>query len=229
VFFPASSYDIPVTGEWKCQEREMIRIAVSKLLEFEYDHVISHLGDTTELIRGLTDLTETCVGDPTSPASLRNLEDAIADAAAGMDKCGYHQDRQNSMRSVLRFQFGKEAADILMENTDVIGKSPYWKMHSGKKQIGMLTPERGMVSLTTDGAERLAKARINVIEMNDFELKGNLFAVGVLKADHSLRIGDEAVVTVNRELRAVGVATMPGEEMERLSRGIAVKIRHKVK
>jgi len=229
VFFPASSYDIPVTGEWKCQEREMIRDAVSKLLEFEYDHVISHLGDTTELIRGLTDLTETCVGDPASPASLRNLENAIVDAASGMDKCGYHPDRQNSMHSVLRFQFGKEAADILMENTDVTGKFPYWKMHSGKKQIGMLTPERSMVSLTTDGAERLAKAGINVVEMNDFELKGNLFAVGVLKADHSLRMGDEAVVTVNGEVRAVGVAAMSGEEMERLSRGIAVKIRHKVK
>ncbi|MDR0198730.1 MAG: DUF5591 domain-containing protein, partial [Methanomassiliicoccaceae archaeon] len=43
IFYPASSYDIPVTGEWKCQEREMIRNALSKLLEFGYDHVISHL------------------------------------------------------------------------------------------------------------------------------------------------------------------------------------------
>jgi len=229
VFFPASSYDIPVTGEWKCQEREMIRDAVSKLLEFEYDHVISHLGDTTELISGLTDLTETCVGDPASPVSLKNLEGAVRDAAEGMERCGYHKDRQNNMRSVLRFQFGKEAADALMEGTDVTGKFPYWKMHSGKEQLGMLTPERGMVSLTAEGAERLAKMNVNVVEMMDFELKGNLFAIGVSKADHSIRAGDEAVVMMDGALKAVGVAAMPGEDMERLRRGIAVKIRHKAK
>jgi archaeosine synthase len=229
VFFPASSYDIPVTGEWKCQEKEMIRNALSKLLEFGYDTVISHLGETTELIRELTDLTETVVGDPTSPASLKNLEDAIREAAAGMEKCGYHTDRCENMRSVLRFQFGKEAADALMENADVTGKFPYWKFHAGKKQLGMLTAERGMVSLTMDGAEILAGMNMNTVEMPEFELKGNLFAVGVIKADHRIRIGDEAVVVTNGKAKAVGVAAMSGAEMEDLKRGIAVKIRHKAK
>ena len=229
IFFPASAYDIPVTGEWKCQEKEMIRSAVSKLLEFNYEHVISHLGDTTELIRELTDLTETCVGDPVSPISLKNLEDAIRDAASDMEKCGYHEDRCENMRSVLNFQFGKEAADALMEGTDVTGKFPYWKMHSGKQQLGMLTAERGMVSLTIEGAERLANIRKNIVEMADFELKGNLFAIGVLKADRSIRMGDEVVITMKGSVKAVGVAAMSGAEMEELKRGIAVKVRHKTK
>jgi len=229
VFFPAAVYDIPVTGEWKCQEKEMIRSAVSKLLEFNYEHVISHLGDTTELIRELTDLTETCVGDPVSPISLKNLEDAIRDAAAGMERCGYHEDRCENVRSVLNFQFGKEAADALMEGTDVTGKFPYWKMHSGKQQLGMLTAERGMVSLTIEGAERLANIRKNIVEMADFELKGNLFAIGVLKADRSIRMGDEVVITMKGSVKAVGVAAMSGAEMEELKRGIAVKVRHKTK
>ncbi|MDR0791191.1 MAG: DUF5591 domain-containing protein [Methanomassiliicoccaceae archaeon] len=229
VFFPASAYDIPVTGEWKCQEREMIRNALSKLLEFDYDAVISHLGETTELIRELVDITETCVGDPTSPASLNNLEGAVRDAARGMDVCGYHTDRRENVRSILRFQFGKEVADALMKNTDVTGKFPYWKMHSEKNQIGMLTAERGMVSLTIDGAERLAGTGKNVVEMNDFEIKGNVFAVGVTKADHGIRTGDEVVVTMNGSVKAVGVAMMSGAEMEDLKRGIAVKVRHKAK
>jgi len=229
VFFPASSYDIPVTGEWKCQEREMIRSMLSRLLEFGYDHVISHLGDTTELIRELTDLTETCIGDPTSPASLKNLEDAVKDAAKGMEKCGYHEDRCENMRSVLRFQFGKEAADALMDGTSVIGKYPYWKMSSGKQQLGMLSEERGMVSLTMEGAERLLNLNINVVEMADFELKGSLFAIGVTKADRSIRAGDEVAVAKNGVLTAVGVAAMSGAEMEELKRGVAVKIRHKTK
>ncbi|MDR2866214.1 MAG: DUF5591 domain-containing protein [Methanomassiliicoccaceae archaeon] len=229
VFFPASSYDIPVTGEWKCQEREIIRGMLSELLEFGYDEVISHLGDATDLIRELTDLTETSVGDPASPASLNNLENAVRDAAAGMERCGYHKDRQENIRSVLRFQFGKDAADALMHNTDVTGKFPYWKMHSGKEQIGMLSPERGMVSLTLEGAERLAAAGVSVAEMADFEMKGNLFAVGVSKADRNIRAGDEVAVTMNGTVKAVGVAAMSGAEMEDLSRGIAVKVRHKAK
>jgi archaeosine synthase len=229
IFFPASAYDIPVTGEWKCQEKEMIRDMVSKLLEFGYDHVISHLGETTELIRELTDITETCVGDPASPASLKNLEGAILDAVSDMDRCGYHADRCENMRSVLRFQFGKEGADALMENTDVTGKFPYWKMNSGKTQLGMMTPERGMISLTVEGAERLAKIGMNIVEIPEFEIKGNIFAVGVTKADRSLRAGDEAVVMTDGVVKAIGVASMSGKEMEDLKRGIAVKVRHKAK
>ena len=229
IFYPASSYDIPVTGEWKCQEREMIRRMLSNLLESGYDHVISHLGETTELIRELTDLTETCVGDPTSPASLKNLDNAIRDAAAGMERPGYHEDRCNNMRSALIFQFGKEAADALMEGTSVIGKYPYWKMNSGKTQLGMMSAERGMISLTMEGAERLSKINKNIVKMNDFELKGSLFAIGVTEADRSLRAGDEAVVLRNGIVSGVGVAAMSGSEMEELERGVAVKIRHKAK
>jgi archaeosine synthase len=111
----------------------------------------------------------------------------------------------------------------------VIGKFPYWKIFRGKDQIGMLTPERQMVSLTIEGAEILASLGSNIVEMTDFDLKGNLFAVGVTDADVSLRIGDEAVVVMNGEIRAVGVAQMSGREMKDLSRGIAVRVRHKPK
>jgi len=63
----------------------------------------------------------------------------------------------------------------------------------------------------------------------DFELKGNLFAIGVKDADLSIRIGDEAIITLNGQVRGVGVAAMSGREMKDLKRGIAVKIRHKAK
>ena len=75
----------------------------------------------------------------------------------------------------------------------------------------------------------LAQKGYHTVEMMDFELKGNLFAVGVTDADPSIRIGDEAIVTVNGKVRAVGVAMMSGREMVQLGRGIAVRIRHKVK
>ena len=93
----------------------------------------------------------------------------------------------------------------------------------------MLTPERGMVSLATDGAGILAEMNRSVVEMMDFDLKGNLFAVGVVDADPSIRIGEEAVIIRNGRVEGVGVAEMCGREMVQTGRGMAVRTRHKSK
>ena len=232
--YPANSYDIPVTGEWKCEERAMIRRMVGDLIAQGYDKVICHLGEDYELVEGLADMECTVVGDPTSPRSLENLDKALRAAAKGMEGVDYLVDRNNLARGLLEFQFGKDIADLLMdENTYAIGKFPYWKFIrevDGKKtQMGMMTPERGMVSLTLEGAEVLTRAGYATVEIMDFELKGNLFAVGVVRADSRIRIGDEAVIVCDGEVRGVGVAEMCGREMTDLKRGIAVKVRHKVK
>ena len=124
----------------------------------------------------------------------------------------------------------KDVADRIMdEDTYAIGKYPYWKRLRTKVQRGMISEERGMFSLTLDGARILAECGYATVDMMDFDLKGNLFAVGVTSADPRIRIGDEAVVLKNGEPVAVGVAMMSGKEMVDLKRGIAVKVRHKLK
>lgn len=230
-FYPANSYDIPVTGEWKCEEKRFIRELVGHIVSQGYDTVISHLGEDTELVRGLCpNMIETVVGDPTSPVSLTNLENALRESTKGMELGNYYQDRRECVKSILRFQFGKEVADAIMdEDTYAIGKYPYWKLLRDKVQLGMLSEERGMLSLTLDGAKLVAACGCFTVEMMDFELKGNLFAVGVTGADPRIRIGDEAVILRNGEVVGVGVAMMSGREMTDLKRGIAVKVRHKAK
>ncbi|MGN1045222.1 MAG: DUF5591 domain-containing protein [Candidatus Methanomethylophilaceae archaeon] len=230
-FYPANSYDIPVTGEWKCQERQFIREMLAHLLEQGYDKVISHLGEDTELIAGLRDdIVETVVGDSVSPMSLSNLETALREATADMKVGDYAEDRKETIRSVLGFQFGNDVADAIMDaDTFGTGRFPYWKIQRNKVQLAMMSEERGAFSLTADGARIVAGCGHNIVNMTDFELKGNLFAVGVIDADPNIRIGDEAVVMKNGKVAAVGVAVMSGREMTELKRGIAVKIRHKVK
>lgn len=234
--YPANSYDIPVTGEWKCEEKATIRRMLKELLEKgHYEKVVCHLGEDAELVEGLCDgMVETVVGDPVSPKSLENLDKALRDATKGMEPVDYLVDRREAIRSVLSFQFGKDVADAIMdENTYGIGKFPYWKVfredpenRQKKTQLCMMSPERGMFSLTMDGAEIIAGMGRNIVEMQDFELKGSLFAIGVDKADHGLRIGDEAIVVCGGRVRGVGVAAMCGAEMEQMKRGIAVKMRH---
>lgn len=230
-FYPANSYDIPVTGEWKCQEKEFIRGMLAHLIGQGYDKVISHLGPDTKLVAGLhDDIVETVVGDSVSPASLKNLEVALRDATGGMKVGDYAEDRKETIRSVLGFQFGKDVADRIMdEDTFGTGRFPYWKIQRNKVQLAMMSEERGAFSLTVDGGRIVAGCGRNIVNMMDFELKGNLFAVGVIDADPGIRIGDEAVVMQGGEIVAVGVATMSGREMTELKRGIAVKIRHKAK
>lgn len=235
--YPANSYDIPVTGEWKCEEKAMIRKMIGDIIAQGYEKVVCHLGDDYELVEGLAEMECTVVGDSGSPASLTNLDKALRAATKGMEPVDYLDDRNNQFRNVLEFQLGKEAADLLMdENTYAIGKFPYWKMfrenpenRKEKVQLGMMTPERGMVSLTMEGARILAEKGLYTVEIMDFEMKGNLFAVGVVSADPRIRIGDEAIAVCNGEVRGVGVALMCGREMTDLKRGIAVKMRHKTK
>lgn len=230
VFFPPKSYDIPVTGQWMLEEKQFIREMLTHLIEQGYDRVISHLGKDAELIEGLCEMTDTVIGDPLSPTSLKNLDEILKEATKEMNNVDYAIDRKEMIRSVMNFQFGAEIADVIMDsNTFCIGKFPYWKIMRNKTQLGMLTEERGMISMTIDGAKILAEHNYHVVEMTDFKLSGNLFAIGVKNADPSIRIGDEAVVTFNGEVKAVGVAMMSGREMKDLNRGIAIKIRHKVK
>lgn len=235
--YPANSYDIPVTGEWKCEEKKIIREMTASLIAQGYDGIVCHLGEDSELVEDLAEMEKTVVGDPTSPASLKNLDETLRRMTKSLEPADYCVDRREAMRSVLVHQFGRDAADSIMDaNTYAIGKFPYWKIirenpenRKEKTQLGMLTPERGMVSLTLEGAEVLASMDMFTVEMTDFEMKGNLFAVGVVSADNRIRIGDEAVITLNGKVKGIGVAMMSGREMEDLKRGIAVKIRHKSK
>ncbi len=231
-FYPANSYDIPVTGEWKPEEKETIRRMLQELLEkHHYEKVVCHLGEDAELVEGMfPDMVETVVGDSVSPASLENLDKALKAATEGMTPVKWDTDRMEAVRSALSFQFGKDVADALLEgDTVAMGKYPYWKLFrkvDGKNvQLGMMSAERAMFSLTPEGGEVLMRMGKNVVEIMDFEIKGSLFAVGVVKADHGIRIGDEIVAVCNGVVKGVGVAAMCGAEMEQMKRGVAVKMR----
>ncbi|HER45553.1 MAG TPA: queuine tRNA-ribosyltransferase containing PUA domain protein, partial [Thermoplasmatales archaeon] len=107
------------------------------------------------------------------------------------------------------------------------GKYPYQKILHRNTQLGMVTEERGFLSLTMTGAERLCNAKQYWVEIyDDFTLKGSVFAPGVKQADASIRIGDEVIVQKYNQLCGVGVALMNGTEMSQATQGEAVKIRH---
>ena len=227
LFYPAKDYDIPVTGHWDGDEKKMAEDLVSWLVASQkYDMVISHLGDEREPVNAvLKDFVDTSLGHPGSRESLERLERTIRDFVPPEEGKGRRSRQLEDMRSFCRFQFGR-AGGALCDDATLEGRWPNMKIISKHRQLGMLTGDRGMISLTIDGAAVLAEQDAYCVEIDDFIPKGNLFAVGVESAGKEIRIGDDVAVVHGGDVRAAGVAMMSPAEMELAERGEAVHIRH---
>jgi archaeosine synthase len=227
LFYPAKDYDIPVTGHWDRDERRLAEDMVSWLVSTQrYDLVISHLGDEREPVNSvLTDFIDTSEGNPGSRESLTRLEQTLKERVVQPPAEDVRSRGIEDMRSICRHQFG-EPGDRLCEGVRISGRWPNLKIVKDGEQLGMLTGDRGMISLTMAGARLIAKSGTYCVEIDDFIPKGNLFAVGVENATPDVRIGDDVVITHRGEVRGVGVARMTAEEMILAERGEAVHVRH---
>lgn len=227
LFYPAAQYDIPVTGDWDREEVHMIQEMVRKVVGYGFHEIISHLGSESGFVGEVVDVDDTTLGQATtSPEALERMRTELEAACSNESKTPRAVDRVEMLRSQARYQFGKKG-EALLDGCTVVGKYPYLKFLREGSQLGMLTPERGMLSLTLEGAGVLYEKDIHVVRMEDFDLGGNLFAVGVTDADRCIRAGDEVVIVRNEGVEGVGVAAMSGEEMVLCKRGEAVRVRHK--
>ncbi len=228
LFYPCAQYDIPVTGHWDLEEQAMVRGLAAHVALLGFEQVISHLGTEGEIVKDAVDCVDTSHGSPTSRDALARLQETLTEACSKQPRTSFPVERAATMAAVARFQFG-EGGEALLDGCTVSGNYPYSRISSGNKQMGLLTPERGMISLTLDGAERLASKGLNLVEIEDFDLTGNLFAKGVKRADQIIRIGDEAIIMRNGQVEGVGIANMSAAEMTVSERGEAVRVRHKRK
>jgi len=63
----------------------------------------------------------------------------------------------------------------------------------------------------------------------DFDIKGDLFCVGVVDADERIRPGDDVVITRKGMPVAIGNAILSGSLMHTMRKGKAVKVKRKIK
>jgi archaeosine synthase len=230
--YPASSYDIAVTGHWDEDEKKMIRTLLKDYLQKNtYDATILHIPESLQAF--VRDLFKnpliTCVDSPTSEESLEKLSEVLQQTTQQYNRISTQRRAFENIRSLACYQFGPLAAEMLLKDCTISGKYPYMKMLSKNTQLGMLTEERGLISLTLAGAERLVSTGQYWVEISDdFTLKGSVFAPGIKDADESLRIGDEALIIKKGRVCGVGVALMNGKEMKESLQGEAVKVRHHI-
>jgi archaeosine synthase alpha-subunit len=229
--FPAAHYDVPVTGEWDEEEGTMIRAHLSNLLsKRKYERIVSHLPKHTyELVVDLlpADTIVTCtLENATLGSELQRLGRALDELKKEFRPTAIPKIQLGRLHGLATYQFGAEAADALLKDANCQGKWPTGKLFVGGEQLAMLPTERGLLSLTIPGGKRIAATGNYVVEIEDFPVKGSIFAVGVKDADPQIRVGDDVVVCHNGEVRGVGVASMTGNEMIESKRGEAVRVRH---
>lgn len=229
--YPAAHYDVPVTGEWDEEEATMIRALLTRLLALRaYARVVSHLPKHTyEIVRDLlpADTLVTCeVENPTNPDALKRLELTLRELTKQHGRARLEQVQLERLRALSDYQFGPVVTDCLFAGAHVTGKWPTGIVREGATQLAMLPTDRGLLSLTIAGAQRLMQTGQFAVEIDDFQVKGSIFAVGVKGADPQIRPGDDVVIHHAGQVRGVGVAQMSGLEMTQVRKGEAVKVRH---
>jgi len=226
LFYPAQQYDIPVTHKWFEEEKKMILDQLNYLVnKGDYEHIISHLPtDMSFVTEEMECIATTKKNHPTSNQAVNELAETLKELV-GEERGSIQKFLKENIESYARFQFG-EGGEKLIENSKIKGKYPWYRIMKEEKQRGMLVPERGLISLTLEGAEVLKEVGINLVEIEDFVPKGSVFAVGVKDADEDIRPEDEAIVVHEGELRGVGPSAMFGKEMKEAKRGEAVRLRH---
>jgi archaeosine synthase len=250
--YPAQQYDIPVTGHWFEDELIMIKnCLLNYLKENLYEQIVIHLsvplGDHIEQWLNTlfsdknykseikSQIYRTNVGNSTSKESLDKLTHALHDILDSIKSTEqYKPDHKNSyyldvLKAISTYQFGPSGLELL-KDVKIRGKYPYLKIFRENDQLGMLTGERGYISLTLSGAKELLKQLDfnHKVLIDDFVPKGSIMAIGVQEASKEIRIGDDVVACFGDSVRAVGQAVMSGPEMELSTRGVAVKVRHHV-
>ena len=210
----------------------MIRALLKDFLRRNsYDATIIHLPKAMQEF--LSDLLQdphvTCQENPSSVESLIAFSRELQEQTSHMPQVRPTQRFYENVFSLASYQFGPTLAKLLMQDCTIKGKYPYQKIMLKNTQLGMLTEERGCISLTMEGAQRLLDSQQYWVEISDdFVLKGSVFAPGIQQADTSIRIGDEVLVVKHNQLCGVGVALMNGAEMIQATQGEAVKIRHHI-
>lgn len=231
-FYPANSYDTTVSGDWDEEEVKMIREQLRAFVrQGGYSDIICHLSGMEFLKEALPPSTVYTAGaHPAEGRSLESLREALAGAVSKVPRVGSRTAGAERTASLCRFQFG-DGGGALAAGCDIWRRGAeqrYVLPDRQHTQLGMLSPERGLVSLTIPGAARLAGKTGYEVAIGDFTPTGTVFAAGILSAGEMIRPGDEVIVTHEGRLRGVGAAVVAGPEMTRMRKGAAVRMRHHV-
>ncbi|MBD3192212.1 MAG: hypothetical protein GF308_16345 [Candidatus Heimdallarchaeota archaeon] len=240
--YPAAHYDIPVTGTWSHEEKQ---IAVSQLESVLSSFVqgggavVAHVtGEYLELCAVTSEKLDKAFiytsknQRPSSLEAVAQLSKMLNNLVADLPPLSpYYPDIEN-IRAIADYQFGLGIGkEIFPNNCRLKGRPPYpLRILSGKEHLGVIHPSTGELTLSLSTGTILAEKKSYYVVFDGKDLQGStLFAVGVNEADPLIRPTDAVVIIdKSQKMLAVGQAVISGKDMVPLTRGPAVNIKHKI-
>ena len=225
--YPPGFYDIPVTGRWFLEEKEMISEMIRKFLNRnKYRKIIAFIDDSLNFIKD--DLPEGSYTlqwhkgrEDEEFLELLNLIDQNITSDTKPKRSG----KIDEYASIASYQFGSWVREYVDSCRIVKNYDRDMLVYDGKPAL-VFHEERGLFSITKAAAEWFLRNGRFLVEIDDFKPTANIYAVGVKSASPEIRPGDEVVIHHSGEIRGVGTAKMPVSAMIDLKKGVAVKVRN---
>ncbi|NJE60728.1 archaeosine synthase subunit alpha [Thermococcus sp. 21S7] len=227
-----AKYDIVVTGHWSEEEIKPAAELLARTLE-KYPKdvpIIAHLDEAYVEIAKLAGemsgreiLFTRVENGTTSRESLKALTETLRE----FELEGTKEDRTyryfEGIRKVFDFYFGASAGEAVLPENGRVRGSKMLRLFVENQQTG--TFKDGVISVTPFGMQRIYDSLNSYWVKIDFELRGDVFAVGVDEADPAIRPDDIVGIVRDGTVVGVGKAVLAGEEMVRAKKGVAVKVR----
>ena len=189
--WPAGRYDIPVTGDWNLQEVERVKSMINALISRnKYRVIINH--SSIEIDTQIPVINTRLDDRATSDRALSRLKSAVIDNVR-MKKRNGTLVNLDTYRSISRLQF---LNDDWLENCDISGRFPRWKIMREGEQIAMWAQERGRFSISKAGVAILdACNSLRRIEISDEQKWKGDVTLNILKSfDEKIRLGEDVLV-----------------------------------
>ncbi len=227
-----AKYDIVVTGHWGEEEIKPAAELLAKSLE-KYPKdvpIIAHLDEAyVEIAKLASEMTgkEIIFTEVKNGTTSRESLDSLKETLREFDLSATKEDRSyryfEKVRKVFDFYFGAGAGEAVLPENGKVKGSKMLRLFVGNQQTG--TFKDGVISVTPFGMQRIYDKLKAYWVRVDFELRGDVFAVGVDEADERIRPDDIVGIVRDGKVIGVGKAVLSGEEMVRSKKGVAVKVR----
>jgi archaeosine synthase len=203
--WPASHYDIPVTGEWSLDEIRRTKQMLTSLIEKNnYHTVINHSSMTFDLAG--VNYYETRIGhSATSRAALDKLREVAAEVSkeSVVRNRKHHKILLDNFCSIARY---KMENDIWLNDVKIRGKPPFWRIEREGKQVALWSNDRRGFSLAKSSIPIIAQYySLKKIHLkSEISWKGDIFSNILIDYDAGINSGDDLLVL--QDDKAVGLA-----------------------
>ncbi|MFX1537449.1 MAG: DUF5591 domain-containing protein [Promethearchaeota archaeon] len=242
--YPASHYDIPVTGDWNELERQRVTEDLHDYLsKFPPETpILVHLGEPEKSIvqkslsefQWVGDIVFTEATDnPKSSESLFSLKTALHNICKEKEFTGGKapSSRIQAFRTMADYQFGKGIGEVLFPDEIIIKGKPeiMQKILLNKIQLATYSRSKGWLNLNLAGAERIAHLEVPKVIFDDQTIiGGSIFGPGLKSVSSGIQPKDHVIVmSPKEEVIAVGEAVISSLIMKKRQKGVAIKIRQK--